>query len=377
MTTGSLVTERFRINNFDLIRLVAALQVVLGHASTHLGVEFGSFVIWAVKVFPGVPVFFFVSGFLISKSYENNLVKKEYAQNRILRIYPALIVCTFVTIISVGLSGYFSREGTSFSSIAALVLGQTTFFQFYNPDFMRSFGTGVLNGSLWTITVELQFYVLIPVLYWVLGMGSRSATIRLVLMILFFAGVNFFFNGIGHAYQNELFYKLCRTSFVPWFYMFLVGVFFQKKFLFFDKHLRDRFWVILTLYLVTIFFMTTRLGWGLGNTLSFPIYLMLALLVFSAAYSIPFLSGRLLRGDDISYGVYIYHIPVINLFIYYGFVGKPVFIGAVVVLTVMVAAASWILVEKPSLKLKNHPLNPLRKDKNSSQALRSVPSKGA
>lgn len=46
-----------------------------------------------------------------------------------------------------------------------------SFVQFYNPDWLRGFGTGVLNGSLWSIPVELQYYVLLPFLigsteYW-------------------------------------------------------------------------------------------------------------------------------------------------------------------------------------------------------------------
>lgn len=44
-----------------------------------------------IDLFPGVPIFFFISGFLISKSFEENSVLKEYALNRILRIYPGLL----------------------------------------------------------------------------------------------------------------------------------------------------------------------------------------------------------------------------------------------------------------------------------------------
>jgi peptidoglycan/LPS O-acetylase OafA/YrhL len=46
----------------------------------------------------------------------------------------------------------------------ACLAAQLTIGQFYNPAFLRGFGVGVLNGSLWTIPVELQFYLLLPLL---------------------------------------------------------------------------------------------------------------------------------------------------------------------------------------------------------------------
>ena len=72
-------------------------------------------------------------------------------------------------------------------------MGQMAVFQFYGPDFMRSFGSGVLNGSLWTVTVELQFYILVPVIYWILSKAVKnkfSHQLVLIRMILFFSLTN-------------------------------------------------------------------------------------------------------------------------------------------------------------------------------------------
>lgn len=51
-----LYRERFGINNFDLIRLFAAFQVLLLHTSYHLKVDIGYGNL--LKYFPGVPIFF-------------------------------------------------------------------------------------------------------------------------------------------------------------------------------------------------------------------------------------------------------------------------------------------------------------------------------
>ena len=65
-----------RTNNFDLIRLCAATQVIILHAADHLRLFQVSGTVGAIVsvigFFPGVPTFFFISGFLISKSWESS-----------------------------------------------------------------------------------------------------------------------------------------------------------------------------------------------------------------------------------------------------------------------------------------------------------------
>ncbi len=340
-----------------MIRLLAATQVAFHHACFHLGVVLPPWVEWILEVFPGVPIFFFISGFLISKSYEINSATLDYAKNRFLRIYPALVACTLLTIISVYAAGYFSDAQASIKRIAFLALGQISIFQFYNPDFMRGFGTGVLNGSLWTITVELQFYLLIPILYFLFrGKNIRIVNIRLIAVILLFMACNILFVLLKPAYEENVIFKLLKVSFVPWFYMFLIGIFFQRNFELFHRILHGRYLILLALYGIAV---GTALNFRIphtGNTMQPPFFILLAALVFSFAYSFPFVTGRVLRGNDISYGVYIYHMPVINMFVYLGIaVGAlsiPLALGAALV----ASAASWFLVERPSLKLKNHTL---------------------
>jgi peptidoglycan/LPS O-acetylase OafA/YrhL len=78
-----------RNNNLEWLRLIFAAQVVLVHVAEHLKMEIPSF----IKHFPGVPAFFFVSGFLIYASYLN-APGRRYFENRFLRIYPALVLVT-------------------------------------------------------------------------------------------------------------------------------------------------------------------------------------------------------------------------------------------------------------------------------------------
>lgn len=152
-------------NNFDLIRLFAAFQVAVFHATEHLGLP--NNLVKVLSFFPGVPIFFFVSGFLIYRSYVNVGLKdmRLFFLNRALRIYPALYVCFAVTAISIWVSGYWDLNEFRLNKFLVWTLAQLSFFQFFNTDLLRNYGTGVANGSLWTISVEIQFYALVPVLF--------------------------------------------------------------------------------------------------------------------------------------------------------------------------------------------------------------------
>ena len=350
----------FRTNNFDLIRLIAALQVAIGHTMSHLEVASFSALSTVLSYFPGVPIFFFVSGFLISKSYENNPLIKEYAQNRILRIYPALIICTFVALFSIYVTGYLADRDFSIIQFVLWVAGQISFVQFYNPEFMREFGTGVMNGSLWTIAVELQFYLMVPVFYWVFGLAkSNNINRNLLVLILIFMLFHVSQYTLLHKYDENLLFKLFSVSFIPWIWMFLVGIFFQKNFSILHKILSGKVFYILPLYLAISFYSTTYFGWGMGNGINPILFIALAVLIFSFAYSFPMLSQNILKRNDISYGVYIYHMPVVNILMYYGYTSNVLHVAVAIIITILLAGLSWVIFEKNSIKLKKHPLNPL------------------
>jgi peptidoglycan/LPS O-acetylase OafA/YrhL len=351
----------FRVNNFDIIRLIAALQVAVHHTMSHLEVEHTSSAFLSVlSYFPGVPIFFFVSGFLISKSYENNPLIKEYSSNRILRIFPALIVCTFVTLLSIFLTGYFANKELNIIELVLWIAGQISFFQFYNPEFMREFGTGVMNGSLWTISVELQFYIMVPIIYYLFGLAKSKSTNRNLVILIFlfmvFHGIKY---SLNHEYGENLFFKLLGISFIPWIWMFLVGVLFQKNFVMLHKILSGKILYIVPIYLLVSFYCTTFFRWNMGNGINPILYLILAVVVFSFAYSFPMLSENFLKRNDISYGVYIYHIPVVNILIYYNYTTKVSHVFFAICITTLLAVLSWFIFEKNCMKFKKHPLNPL------------------
>jgi peptidoglycan/LPS O-acetylase OafA/YrhL len=347
-------------NNFDLIRLAAALQVAVTHSIAHLGIGgSGGRVLSFIGLFPGVPIFFFISGFLISRSFESNSALKEYGINRILRIYPGLIVCFFVSLASVALTGYFERIRLPVFDLIFWVVAQLSFLQFYNPLFMRHYGVGVLNGSMWTITVELQFYVLIPVVYALLRLRRplrRHSNGPLLALVLIFLVINQIYQYEGAGYASALWYKLAGVSFLPWFYMFLVGVLYQRNLEIIRAWLGGRFLPAFVAYCVVALMGRDFFGWAVGNALSPQLFIGLATLIFAAAFSRIALSDALLRRNDVSYGVYIYHMPVANFVLAMGLSGGAVSVPVTIGATLALSYASWRWVEKPALGFKKHPL---------------------
>ena len=355
-------SDLFSTNNFDLIRLFAALQVAISHGFAHLGVNAPAGLGW-LPYFPGVPVFFFVSGFLISRSYESAGSLSDYSVNRTLRIYPALVVCTLVSVLILLATGYLSVNSVGIGPTVAWVLAQITIFQFYNPDFLRGFGVGVVNGSLWTIAVELQCYVLVPVVYRLIGRvapSKRGFDAILAFLCINAACINAAYFAIDPAQWNTMGRKFLGVSFIPWFYMFLLGVMAQRWFV----QLRGlvappRAPLILAAY-VLLCSLTVDAGLvRSGNGISPPLFLLLAALVLSCAYSMPKLAGTLLGRNDLSYGIYIYHMPIINLFIFQGLVGMTWHLAAVLGIVFCAAFLSWRFVERPALSRKSHPFYPV------------------
>lgn len=338
--------QQRRINNFDLLRLLAASQVVLVHCIEYLKLPFPRLALDFVYLLPGVPVFFVMSGFLISASLERAGNLRAYVRNRVLRIYPGLWACLILSVLSV-LAVRPAVFLTAKPSAVAIWLGaQVSFLQFWNPDFLRVYGNGVLNGGLWTIPVELQFYLVLPILYrwWKLREVKRNDWLLAMAVVLGF--LNWHFAVLRETPVGRTIpVKLYGQTFVPHFYMFVLGVLYQRNFEVIHKLVSGRAALWFLLY-APFPYLSRTYGIHPLNPLSL---LMLSLFVISCAFTRPTLASRILKGNDISYGTYLYNLPVINMFRDLGFVGQWGPAAGVAVLVYGLAFASWKLLEQPVL----------------------------
>jgi len=74
-------------------------------------------------------------------------------------------------------------------------------------------------------------------------------------------------------------------------------------------------------------------------------------LTISCAFTYPHL-GNILKRNDISYGVYIYHMLVINSLVELGYKGKLDYLIVAIIVTIFLGTLSWFLVEKKALSFK-------------------------
>ncbi|PTY38360.1 hypothetical protein BGP77_12620 [Saccharospirillum sp. MSK14-1] len=345
---------KFRENSLDLIRLIAASQVMILHSFEFTMSELTNNLFFEViKLFPGVPIFFFISGYLISKSYERSPSLMDYFRNRVLRIFPALILCVLVNIIMIGYTGYFSLVDASPFEIVKLFLAKSTFLQFYNPDFMRGFGDGVLNGSLWTICVELQFYLVVPIFYNIFKLKERHGSIILIILLIIFIVANRYLYISRELMSETLAWKLYRVSFIPWFYMFLFGVLVQRNFEIFKKYISILPPMTILFFYILVSFGLSKSGLQYGNSIPPYVYFPLAILILRLGYFKPEFTNKLLKGNDFSYGIYIWHMPFINQILYLNFEIEVDQVIWIILLSFLVAILSWFIIEKRMLKLKH------------------------
>lgn len=173
-------------NNFDVIRLVASLAVIFGHSFDVFLTDGHQEPLKRVLVndYSGsiaVYVFFFLSGIFIASSFVNSTSVVRFVLMRVFRIWPGLIVCILITVFIVGpiftvysLHNYF----TDFNSWNYLLKNFLMFrFEpripsvFPNNHFIKA-----LNGSLWTLPMEINCYMIVLILG-VIGVFKRKTTV--------------------------------------------------------------------------------------------------------------------------------------------------------------------------------------------------------
>lgn len=324
-----------RDNNYTLLRLVAALAVIVSHGyAIVLGGPQHEPWRATIGITPGglaVDVFFVISGFLVTRSLAFRRSGSEFVAARVLRIFPGLLVnLLFVAFLM----------GPIFSTLPLLdYLGdvQSLRFVLYNLQMLvlpypavELPGVTISNGSLWTLPVEVCCYVVLLAGWVVIGRARKGKAFDGVMALgaLLVAAI------AAWRYSQTAGFNLA--------WMFASGAVIYG--------LRSRIRLKASLALIALLLLAIAsveprafqiVLWSVGPYV-----------VFCAAY-LP--RGRVRafnRLGDYSYGTYIYGFPVqVVVFALLPEATVWQHIGLAVSLTLLLAILSWHLVESPALKL--------------------------
>jgi peptidoglycan/LPS O-acetylase OafA/YrhL len=356
-------------NNFNLLRLLAACQVVFMHSYAHLHLPTNELLFKTLSQFPGVACFFVISGFLVSDSCLRSDTKDFFAK-RALRIYPGLIVNILVLECLVALtSGIAASPWTYAKFLPVYLITASEYFgsrvsggPIYAP---WHFFTMYPSGVLWTLTVELSFYLVLPLVLWAVSRLGRAFGTLLLLTLM---AVSF---AIARDATNT-FYETHHTlniTVAPYFWVFGIGMVAR---LWWDRLAplfvgRALWWVVayaaLSAALITL---------GASSWLEYKIepgfvgglrITMMGGVVLSAAYTLPSLTERLrLSRVDFSYGLYLWHMLVVSTLIGFGITGHWWLWPIVYVCGLSLAELSWFFIERQFLRLKPKPARQMLSD---------------
>jgi peptidoglycan/LPS O-acetylase OafA/YrhL len=334
-----------RRNNIGTLRMLGALAVLVGHSwvlTSDDGRTLGpvSDALSQVTGFHlglaglGLAMFFAISGYLVSASFVRRGTLIAYAEARLLRIYPALLVAiAFMVVVGWVLSPYGPLEYLKSHKTLVYIAGGASLvdMNYLLPGVFTGNPNDAVNGSLWTLPVEIRMYLFVA-LAGVLGMLDRRLLFNLVVAGAIAVGV--IWPGTIPLLTDQNHAEIAT--------FFVAGA---------------ALWVnrdLMPLHgagLLLLVALTAALSWTAAYPLAFAFTFSYAVLLagFTKRVQLPDLA----RHGDFSYGTYLYAFFVTQLWVAALGPGDP---GLVAVLTLAgtlpLAVASWYLVEAPALRLK-------------------------
>ena len=337
-------------NFFTPLRLLFATLVVVGHAFAVVmggsGAEPHVFYHYTFS-YLAVNMFFIASGFLVTKSMVYRGDSASFLSARALRIFPALIVHVLFIMLIIGplatslpLKEFFSSPDWYLQPLWVLSFFQTDMIM---PGIFETNAEQFGSAPLWTLRYEVLAYIgtlgvfslgflkkkwmvlaqfVLPALAWIsfnlLGLTEHvPATINALLRF----GIAYGLGAAIYAYRDRLNFG----------------------------------WIGIALALIG--------SWFLRDTpvLEVLMNLILAWLVFRVAYLKAPKFAFLQKLPDLSYGIYIYHWAMLQMMFYWmpNLSVLTLFMLAIIP-TIILAALSWYIVEKPMLNSKTRFANFLR-----------------
>jgi peptidoglycan/LPS O-acetylase OafA/YrhL len=331
-------------NSFNLVRLMAAISVIVSHA-------------YVMRVGPGGPeplapltpftlgqhavnAFFFLSGLTLSLSLARNPSLLHFTTARFLRVIPGLFVCGAFFAFVLGpvmtnwkLTDYFGDAHTWLYPLTVMV----KFARAEPPHgvFTTAPFSEIPNDPLWTLKYELAAYAGLALLQLC---GLLRSWMALIAMLLIAGSVYILTGSVaGNMTGSAWPFHMGRYGFC-----FLLGALAYR----FRDFIPLMPWLLMASLAVAVAATGTRFA-----GLAYIVFVSHAVIVVGSFSFGPL--TRVTRDTDISYGTYIYGWPIQqSIVVLFPAMSAEAMIAVALTIVLPLAFASWKLVEKPALDLK-------------------------
>jgi peptidoglycan/LPS O-acetylase OafA/YrhL len=337
-----MVNTSKRLLELDSLRGIAAIMVVLFHVT-------GGIYLFQLGMM-GVELFFLISGFVIFMTLEKIKSSKDFIISRVIRLYPAYWICVSLTaliiVVSIG-----AGKGFGFQYLTNM-----TMFQIY-------FRQGDIDGSYWTLSIEMMFYIFMLVIYNIKSLHRLELIGSIALFPILLYGAYFSYH--VPLLENRVFRFVGLVNFFP---LFLSGIVYYN--LKFHSKTVVRLIILLACYLVqltlfhTVYFrvLSNISMWEYSSVLAL-FYGIFLLYVYDKLKFI--VNPVTVFLGNISYPLYLIHQYVSTHILMPFFLSHINFWPAVLIDLLIVIVIAYVInnyIEKPISKLmRNKLLTPASK----------------
>lgn len=346
-----------RENNFTIIHILAALMVITGHQFILLGGEAPSVMGVAIHGL-GVRILFLVSGYLVSMSYLRTKSRRGFIWKRLSRLYPALAVCLILSAVIMrfltSVPEYYWQSAWQYVAHNLELRPKFDIADVFRDNIYQ----GTVNGSLWTLPIEVACYLLlIPFLDVYRAIAKKNASLSKLLFLCILVALSIFecYYELNMSGKTAILWATDWYRAVSLLIYFIIGSGFYVMDL--KRYCNWQIAVVAVLFLMCVdhalkIFMT-------------PFVAGYTVLCFALADKALF--SHTLENRDVCYGLYLYAMPVQQVLIQLLYVrmGLHWSVYFYLILTVIIA---WILaeislkyIEIPCAKISNHILKKLER----------------
>lgn len=335
-------------NSMGLVRYYLAFAVFVAH----FNVVFGTDIYFPTSSYNAVGGFFALSGFLVYRSFLKSASVKSYLLKRARRILPPYIFIVLVCAFGLALISNLSLKDYFFNiQWIKYLVSNLLFLNFIEPELpgvFRNLGVHAVNGSLWTMKIEVMLYVSVPVVAGLFSMVHRKWK-KADIMVLFGAIYLFsviyriIFHELYDAYGHEMFNILSRQVFGQLMY-FYAGVFIYFQY---ERFMRYKVHIVTGCVMLML----------LSDYIPYYQFIISPLVVSSLViFFSSFKMMSVFNRHNISYDIYLFHMPVMMTVC--SFAGKDtsgIFSSFVIVLTltILLGYMAWFGLERRFMLLNS------------------------